>query len=184
MAYQIPTVEPTRLTAGDTAKWKISLADFPAGDGWSLQYVFVGKAGKQEATSSADGAEHLLSIAASATANWAPGEYRWHAYATQADERYKVREGALTVEANLAATAALDARTHARKVLDAIEAVLEKRATQAHMEYEIEGRRLRFIPVPELLTLRSRYRGYVRAEEDAARLAKGLPSRNQVRVRL
>ena len=62
--------------------------------------------------------------------------------------------------------------------------MLERRASEAHLEYEIAGRRLRFIPIAELLALRDRYRMEVRAEEDAERAAAGLAPRNKIRVRL
>ncbi|SFO63572.1 hypothetical protein SAMN05216567_101887 [Variovorax sp. OK605] len=61
--------------------------------------------------------------------------------------------------------AAGDVRSHARRTLDAIEAVLEGRATSATAEYEINGRRLKYIPLNELHAMRSKYQREVAAEE-------------------
>ena len=52
-----------------------------------------------------------------------------------------------------------DARSHVQRVLDAIEAVLEKRATLDQEQYRINNRELRRTPIADLLKLRDRYRG-------------------------
>ena len=52
-----------------------------------------------------------------------------------------------------------DARSHVQRVLDAIEAVLEKRATLDQERYRINNRELVRTPVADLLKLRDRYRG-------------------------
>lgn len=51
-----------------------------------------------------------------------------------------------------------DLRSHAKKVLDAIEAVLEKRATKDQESHTIAGRSLSRTPIADLLMLRDRYR--------------------------
>ena len=51
-----------------------------------------------------------------------------------------------------------DARSHVQRVLDAIEAVLEKRATLDQEQYRINNRELRRTPIADLLKLRDRYR--------------------------
>jgi hypothetical protein len=92
-----------------------------------------------------------------------------------------VGTGTLSVRPSFAV--ATDGRTHARKVLDAIEAVIEGRATSEVAEYQIAGRELRYIPIPELLQLRDKYRGEVLREDAASRAARGLPDPRRVFVR-
>jgi hypothetical protein len=79
----------------------------------------------------------------------------------------------MEVEPDFSATATLDTRSHARKVLAAIEAVIERRATKDQEEYTIDGRSLKRTPVAHLLVLRYRYKREVEQEEQADRLAKG-----------
>ena len=66
-----------------------------------------------------------------------------------------------------------DGRTHAKKVLDAIMAVLENRATKDQESYSIAGRTLSRTPLADLQTLRDRYRGEYTQELRAEKAAKG-----------
>jgi acetyl-CoA carboxylase carboxyltransferase component len=87
---------------------------------------------------------------------------------TQGAERYTVGVFPVCVLANLAAlTAGTDLRTHARKVLDAINAWLESKAPVA-ATMEVAGRRLDHYALGDLLALRDRYRAEVYREERAA----------------
>jgi hypothetical protein len=121
-------------------------------------------------------------VAAATTAGYAAGTYDWRARVSKAGEVYTVGEGRLTVR-NAFSAATFDARTHARKTLDAIEAVIEGRASSSTAEYTIAGRSLKHIPVADLLALRDKYRAEVLHEDAAAAVAAGLPDRRRVFVR-
>lgn len=183
MAHQVPTTEPSKLRAGDTATWTKTLADYPASAGWVLAYALVKSGTRITFTASASGDDHLVSVAPATTSGWAAGDYQWTAKVSLGGAVYTVASGAITIEADFsAAVSGLDARSHARTTLDAIEAWIEGR-DMGVAEYEIAGRRLKTIPITELLKLRDRYRRDVRSEDDAARAAAGLPSRNKILVR-
>lgn len=178
----IPTLEPAVLNAGDTLRWTRSLADYPASAGWVLSYTLINGTAKISITGSASGDEHSILVPAATSAGYAPGSYDWRARVTKAGEVYTVGEGRFTVKASFSA-ATFDARSQARKTLEAIDATLEGRATSATAEYEIGNRRMKFIPVAELLQLRDRYRAEVAREDAAAAVAAGLPDRRRVYVR-
>lgn len=170
----IPTTEPAALRAGDTWKWTRSLADYPASS-WTLKYRFKSAAGGFEVTAAADGADHAVTVAAATTAAYTAGRYTWIAWVESGAEKYTIGTGAVDVEPDYRsglASAALDDRTHARKMLDAIEAWLEARDPGV-AEYEIAGRRMKYIPTAELVKMRSRYQSEVKAEEIAAKRARG-----------
>lgn len=76
-----------------------------------------------------------------------------------------------------------DTRSQARRTLEAIEATLEGRSTSATAEYEIAGRKMKFIPVTDLLVLRDRYRVDVAREDAATRAAAGLSNPGRIYVR-
>jgi hypothetical protein len=76
-----------------------------------------------------------------------------------------------------------DTRTHARKVLDAIEAVIEGRATKDQYEYQIQGRMLRLTPLPDLIKFRQLYKAEMQREIQAANVQAGIASRNKIVVR-
>jgi hypothetical protein len=67
----------------------------------------------------------------------------------------------------------LDDRSHARKVLDAIEAVIENRATLDQQEYTIGSRHLKRMTVAELIEFRDKYRGESRRRRMLERMRNG-----------
>ncbi len=177
-----PTIEPSSVNAGDTWRWTRSLADYPASAGWALSYTLINASAKITVNASASGDDHAVTVAAATTAGYAAGTYDWRARVSKASEIYTVGEGRLTVR-NAFSAATFDARTHARKTLDAIEAVIEGRASSSTAEYTIAGRSLKHIPVADLLALRDKYRAEVLREDAAAAVAAGLPDRRRVFVR-
>jgi len=181
MSAPTPTTEPATLPAGDTAKWQRTLASYPASAGWALTYTLVNAAQRYTATATADGDAHLVTIPATTTATWAPGWYDWRAQVALAGEVFTVGAGRLQVLP--AFGVATDARSHAQKTLEAIEAYLENAANLAAAEYEIAGRRLKRHSLPELLALRDRYRMEVARDAAAQRAAAGLAPRGRIAVR-
>lgn len=179
---QTPTTEPQALNAGDTWRWLKTLAAYPAGAGWVLTYTLINAGGKLTLTATAQGDDHLVHIPAATTAAYTPGTYDWRARVALAGDVYTVGAGRLAV-GNAYAAATYDARSHARRTLDAIEAVIEGRASSAVAEYAIAGRSLKHIPLAELLALRDRYRAEVLREDAAAAVAAGLPDRRRILVR-
>ena len=164
MSADIPSAPPTEIRAGDTVQWRRTLPDYLAGDGWSLRYALVSASAAYNATAASDGDDHLLTVAATTTAGWAPGRYALTEYVVKGAERFTLATTQLQVLPDLAAASSgLDTRTHARKVLDAIEAGLESKAPVAGM-LEIAGRRIQHYPLGDLLALRDRYRAEVRRE--------------------
>lgn len=159
----VPTTEPTEVTAGDTLTWQRALADYPASAGWVLTYALVAAASQITITATADGDDHLVSVAAAASALYTPGDYAWQAYVTKAAERYTVGSGSLTIRPNLAAQGGgYDARSHAQKTLAALEAWLESHDL-AVADYQIAGRAMKYHSIPDLLKLRDAYKAEINA---------------------
>lgn len=171
----IPNQEPGSLRVGDTWRWTRTLDDYPA-PSWVLKYRFKNAAGGFEITASASGTDHSITVTAATTSGYTAGSYTWTAWVEGGtSEKYTVDSGSCELLADYRsglATVALDDRSHARKTLDAIEAWIEGRDV-AVAEYEIAGRRMKYIPTTELLKMRSRYQLEVQAEENAAKLARG-----------
>lgn len=179
----LPTTEPSEVVAGDTVSWEKSIADYPATDGWTLKYRVINSAGKIDITATADGADYLVDESPATSAAWAAGQYTWVSYVEKSGARHTVGRGSITVKPDLAAeSTSYDTRTTAKKTLDAIETWLTSRDLGV-AEYEIAGRRMKYIPVAELLSLRSKLKAEVTREEAAERLALGLQSKTKVTVR-
>lgn len=163
MAIDTSNTEPISIIPGDTVKWTRTLVDYPASAGWALSYELLNAMHRYEISATADGKAFRVVVTAQTTQSYAPGSYDWRARVTNADEVYTVASGRLTVAPSFGA--ARDVRSHARRTLEAIEAVLEGRATSATAEYEINGRRLKYIPLNELHAMRTKYQREVAAEE-------------------
>lgn len=173
--------EPTQLYAGDTARWLKSLPDYPASEGWVLSYLLVSATHQYALTGSAQNDDHLINVPAATTASYVANDYDWRSRVSFNGEVFTISTGRIKILPSMAT--AVDLRSSARTALEAVNAVLENRATSATAEYEIAGRKLKYIPIPELLALRSRLQQDVRAEDDAQRAASGLGSRNRIYVR-
>ena len=186
MAADIPTNEPAELRAGDTWKWTRTLADYPA-SAWTLKYRFKSPTAGFEITASASGDDYSITVTAATTAAYAAGTYTWIAWVEGGtSEKYTVDTGVVTIDADYrsgTATAGLDDRSHARKTLAAIESWIESR-NPGVAEYEIAGRRMKYIPVADLLKLRQHYKAEVSAEEAAEAIRNGLGTARRIQFRL
>lgn len=181
MSAPIATTEPASIVPGDTVKWTKSLPDYPASAGWDLSYELVNSSNRITFSSTASGDLFTVTISATDSESYAAGLYAWRARVSHAGEVVTVATGSLTIQA--AFDAVIDTRSAARRTLDAIEATLEGRATSATASYQIAGRQLAYIPIPELLTLRDRYRMDVAREDAAQSSASGLPNPGRIQVR-
>ena len=185
MSASIPDIEPASIRAGDTWTWTRTIGDYPAGT-WTLKYRFKNAAGGFEIAASTSGTDHLVSVAAATTTAYTAGTYGWIAWVEAGSEKFTVGSGTCEVLADYRATSAataLDDRSHAQKMLDAIEAWLEARDPGV-AEYEIAGRRMKYITAGELIKLRLRYRAEVQAEAAALKLAAGLGSGRRIQFRI
>lgn len=180
-----PSTIPQSFRAGDTLTWLRTLRDYPADAGWALSYRLIGATQTIDVSASAEGVSHRVNVPAATTAAWPSGEYVWMELVTRGADRHTLGSGVLRVDPDPAAiNAGDDLRSHARRVLDAIEAVIEGRASEADESFEIDGVALRYRPIADLLALRDRYRQEVRAERAAEQVAAGLLSgRKRVLVR-
>lgn len=180
------TTEPTAVTAGDTVAWVKSLPGYPASDGWALSYALVNAAARQTITSTAVGADHAVTVAASDSASWAAGRYRWQAVVTKGGARHTVGTGDITVAPNLmGSTGGLDTRTPAAKALDAMDAALAEYGSKAYLQsYSIGGRTQSFRSPSEFMAFRSKLKLEVQQQRDAGLIAQGrAPRGKSVQVR-
>lgn len=168
MAAAIPSVEPTSITAGDSASWTRTIADYSASDGWSLSYAFIKLKVPAEPiliTSTASGSDHLVALTPGETELWPAGEYNGQGYVTNGTDRRMVWSGTLEVLPNFVTAGAIDTRTVARRILDFIETSFERIAQKQVVEATIEGVQLRFRTLKELQEARDYWLAKVNAED-------------------
>lgn len=182
-----PATEPSELIIGDRWLWKRPdlAVEYPS-SAYTVSYT-ADKQGSGSTTFSitASGTEHTVEVASATTAGYTAGTYAWQLYVTRTSDsqRLSLARGTWTVITNLSASTA-DPRSHAKKVLDAIEATIEGRASIDQMSYSIQGRTLARTPLADLIKLRDDYRAEYAAELNNERRAQGKPARNRLLVRL
>ncbi len=158
--------EPTKISAGTSVSWSFS---HPLADGsWQFRYALRGPSAI-DIDAEAESGQVKVSESAAISKDWKEGLYEWRLYVSKGDDRELVEVGKLEIEPDfMALPAGHDARTHARKMLDAINKVLEGRILSDHERYSVEGRSLDRIPIMELHRLRKIYINKVRREENGS----------------
>ncbi|HDR9259620.1 TPA: hypothetical protein QDB21_005642 [Burkholderia vietnamiensis] len=160
---------PTSIRAGVTFDQTFRLNQYEAPT-WALVVLLRGPKAINLSSQAADDGSHQVQADAATTATWPAGSYLYSVRATSGDTVLEVESGIVSVDADLAAMAdGADARVHAQRVLDAIEAVIEKRATRDQERYSINNRELHRTPISDLLKLRDYYRAELRRMKAAER---------------
>ena len=185
-----PKQEPDVLVVGDRWVWRRPdlVADYPTAD-YALTYEFHldtggGGSNKFTITATETSTDYIVEIASATTASYTAGEYNWYAFITRSSDsqRLSVDEGRTKVEINFANTNA-DSRTNSKKVLDAIEATIEGRASQDQMSYSIAGRSLSRMSIDDLLKFRDRYRAEHEKAIKKLRIKNEQDTGNTIKVR-
>ena len=196
MAATVPTTEPTQITRGTTVRWTRSLADYLASDGWTLNYALRGPSSDDVICTATQTDLHLAELAATlaagssaspCTARLEPGRYYWQSYAASGLQRFAIGAGEFDVVDSLftrpTTGRTYDGRSTARRIVDAIDAILSGTANLAEASISVDGRSLSNRPLTELLTVRDKFARIVEQERKAAAVANGLDPENSIRVR-
>lgn len=167
-ADNAPKEVPRSIVIGDFVQFKLTeySTDYAntahtmtfmarSGTGANVEFSIV-------ATNSGD--DYLFTADSATTAAYTAGlfHYQVEVLETSSSNRIIVDQGELDVTVDLDVNA-VDPRTHAEKMLQKIEAVLENRADADVSSYSIAGRSLTKMTPEELLTWRDNYRREVKA---------------------
>jgi len=175
----IPTIEPQKFRAGDTVKWQKAFDEYPSSE-WTLQYAIYNSNNYYTVNATAQSDKSfLIEISSSQSATYAKGEYRWIARVSKGSEVYTVGTGTLTILPNI--LSATDDRSHIKKVLDALEAALEGRASRTDLEYMIGDKRIRNMQHVEIYSAWRRYKMLYEQELQAEQLGKATGRNVKVR---
>lgn len=158
---------PNKIGAGLTFDVLLTLTAYPAPD-WSVSLNLRGPSAI-DLPATAEGNQHRINATASETAAWTPGVYWYTIRATDGTAVVEVEQAQLTITPDLTAvTGPYDGRSQAQISLEAIDAVLAKRATLDQERYRINNRELYRTPIADLIKLRSYYVEQVKREQAAA----------------
>lgn len=168
--------EKNIIIAGDSLELSLSFDGYDPSE-WDVWIALRGnsqsiniKTGESGVDIDTSAGNFDIVVDPAATAEYIAGDYQYAIIMYQSEiqgegedaeevitERKTVERGMATVMPDLTAFSG-DTRSHVKKVLDAIEAVIENRATKDQMSYSIAGRSLSKTPLPDLERLRDRYR--------------------------
>jgi hypothetical protein len=179
------TREPTQIYAGDSATWIKSVPEYPASGGWTLTYTFKDWGGiKLQKDAVASGDDYQFTITPAESAQFESGVLAWGAVVSNADdsEIHTVATGAIQVMGN--PQDSTDPRSAAKQALDAINAILPEIASRPEgvITYA-DGKSITYTSPEQLIKMRSMLIAEVRQEEKASRIAQGLDSGNNIRIR-
>lgn len=155
--------EPPEVRAGDTVSWTVNFPSYPASAGWVLHYAL--NDGKQAAIkfdAVADGDQFKVT---EDTTEWGAGYFAFQGYVDKTGERHTVTTGHIRVLPDLTGEP-VDSRTHNKRVLESIYAILEGRGDEN--KYTIGGRSIEKMSRAELETERRRYEWLVAEEQGTA----------------
>lgn len=185
MARTINEGIPKCFGRGETVEWYENRSDFLPADGWELTVSLVQSDDVQTftATDNGDG-RHLVTISASAALEFSVGAYRYQVRVTDGTKVHQLEHGLVDVSQSFAdAGDGVDARAHAEIVLDAIQAVIEGKATGDQSSMAVGGKSISRYSWDELYQLRRRYQWEVRMIRDRERIARGEPVSTTRQVR-
>jgi|GEM_PF-349166 len=172
---------PTEIRSGDTYTWDVSSSLYPATDGWTLKVTISNSNSfkRVSAATATDGVSYTITLSALDTGALRAGTYAVIEAVEKGIgaslERHTLSSYPLTVLENLAgAVTPIDARSHARKVLDAIQAVMEGRASTDQQSLTIGDKTLVQTPMRDLLALKGHYQKLVDNEDAVQKAALGL----------
>lgn len=156
---------PKNIAAGVNFTATAWLPEY-SGAEWAMVILLRGPA-SIDLSADRDAARHVWDIPAADTAAWAPGVYAYQLRASNGvGDAAVVESGRLVIEQDFASLpAGADTRSENRRALEAIEAVLAKRATLDQSRYRINNRELYRESIGELMRLRNHFLRLVAKEE-------------------
>ena len=154
---------PKNIVAGVTLEIPITLTAYTAPD-WSLSLIMRGP-DAINLSSVDDGSSHKITATATVSAAWVPGTYWFSLRAVDGVDVVEIEDGKIEITPDLGIqVAGYDGRGHVEKVLEAIEAVIEGRASKDQERYRINNRELQRTPINDLIALREKYRAEARKQ--------------------
>jgi hypothetical protein len=166
---------PDTLISGDSWLWSKDIGDY--GTGYTLKYALTPISGGTVITITAtlSGNKYLIEVPAATTNGYVASTYSYSEIILRDSDSARVvlSSGVVIVKPNPLTTTA-DTRSHARKVLDAIRATIEGRASIDQQSMSINGRSINRTPLADLIALETTYSQIVQREDRAEALKSGI----------
>lgn len=174
------------FSAGDSLSWNILFDNYKSINGYNLSMVFVNTNTKfQFVLNNNSNGSFDLSLVSADTSVLEAGKYLVFIVLSRLADNFtkQIEHGYLTINASMLNVASFDNRTHAEKVLESINNLLEKKTLDDVKDYEIQGRKLSKYDFFELIKIRDYYKNEVEANIAKKAIAEGGVNRkNKLKV--
>lgn len=176
---------PATIRQGDTISHNIPHYSNYTADTYTFAVILLSSTNRYHITASPNGLNYTLSVPSTSTGLWTPGVYKWIGQYSYGNSVYSVYAG--TTEILPGFSTIVDTRSHAKKMLDAIEAVLEGRASDDVQQYQVSfgstSKSISKIPIEQLLVIRDRFKAEYKRELMAENIKNGIPVSTNIKVR-
>jgi hypothetical protein len=161
---------PSTITQGDSFTFTTSIDEYPPTDGYTLNLAIRGLS-SADIVATTLASDYIIDIPTSISSTLTPGTYKAIFFATKGIERITLYSKSLEVLEDPILMGNIDMRSHEQIMLDAIEAFIEKRATQGqldHLSTEIDAKKLQRMSMTDLVALRDHYKSKVMVQTNKA----------------
>lgn len=163
-----------KIYSGDTLRIDVA-------DNANAQMTLTNAQNTYNESATLSGDIYEIHFSSAKTANFVPGKYRYSIFEMQGSDRTTLQTGFIEVIPNFANVS--DQRCHVEKVLDAIEATLEGKASLDHETATINGRSIKRFTPEQLLFWRDKYRAEMASIKRKQAIEAGTPHNGIIRVK-
>ncbi len=160
------TAMPSSFNAGESVTYRRSVSDYPAPT-WTLTLYLVGETGTSKAATQ-DGADHIVTLTGTNTANLKPGHYRWFERVTNGTQTLDTGSGHVVIGLNPALAAVTDGRAWDEQCLVAVRAAIKASLESGVQQFSLFGRAVQKYSLAELREMESDLVGRVADRKAAA----------------
>lgn len=179
---------PPKLQAGDLLEWTYGLTDYPA-PVWTLTQSFYKSDGTPsipDQTGVDDNGDHVITITPTVSATLPEGVHNYSVtVTTDGSDRVTVDSGQVLVIANAAAIpTGEDRRSHAIKMLEAIESFMAGNATHEQISFAFEDISISNMSPEQVIARWSFWKARVNLEAQASNAKAGRPNRSVLNAKM
>lgn len=157
---------PTAIFSGTETEFEFSDSDYPVAT-YAVTYRLRNlTAGDAKDYTAAESGTSTYTITIPTSDTLTAGDYNWQLEADDGVEKFVLASGIVPITASLHEATTSDPRTHAKKVLDAIEATIEGKASEDQLRYRVGGMEIEKMEWPDLIKAQQYYSDKYRRELD------------------
>lgn len=150
------TTIPSEFVIGDTVIIDIAPGAYPSPE-YELELVFISATSKVVAVSTVSGDNHRFTVD---TSSFSSGRHDYQLKVTGTGYRRTLQSGFTMALVDLAGDSidTYDGRSHVKKVLDALEAAIEGRASKTQLRHEFDGVSIEHLTLEQQIDMRDKYK--------------------------